>query len=174
MNHQLDLLENAIDSLREALLKFNEGSDINIAPYKFSILHFSHFLELLFKYHVTQSHPLLIYKNPFGKNIKSQNTIGLWEAIQFLKNEGKEFSADFDKDIEWIKKLRNDIEHHKFKMNVLEVRQTLGRLIRATNEFNDEYDLIDITEKLEGEHLVVFNELNDEYLANLANVSAAT
>lgn len=89
MKHKLDILDNAISSLREALLKYEEGSSNNLSAYKFAILHFSHFLELLFKHYVTLSHPLLIYKNPFSKNISKENTIGLWEAVQFLRNEGK-------------------------------------------------------------------------------------
>ena len=167
MEHKLDLLENAVDSLREALIKFDEGSDTNLSAYKFSILHFSHFFELLFKYYVTQSHPLLIYKNPFSKKIKKENTIGLWEAIQFLKNEGKQITKDFSKDLEWMKKLRNDIEHFKFDMNVIEARRTLGRLIRATDEFIDEHDLLDISSKIGGQHLSIYNELNDEYKSHL-------
>ena len=168
MKHELDLLENAIDSLKEALQKYEEGLDGNVSAYKFSILHFAHFFELLFKYYVTQSHPLLIYRNPFSKKIERESTIGLWEAIQFLRNEGKSIDKDFNNDLEWIKKLRNQIEHFKFQMDVVEVRRTLGRLIRATNEFNDEHDLIDISSHLSGKHLEIFNELDDEYKSNLA------
>lgn len=168
MKHELGLLENAIDSLREALQKFEEGSTTNISAYKFSILHFSHFFELLFKYYVTQAHPLLIYKNPFSKNIAKENTIGLWEAVQFLRNEGKEIDKDFNNDLEWMKRLRNQIEHYKFEMDVVEVRRTLGRLIRATSEFNDEHSLLDITTLLGPTHLKIFNELDDEYKSNLA------
>jgi len=174
MKFELDLLQNAMDSLREALSKFSEGSVSNISAYKFSVLHFSHFLELLFKYHVSESHPLLIYKNPFSKKIEKENTIGLWDAIQFLRNEGKEFSSDFSKDLEWLKKLRNDIEHHKFEMNVLDVRRTLGRLIRATDEFNDYYGVFDISERLIGPHLSIYKELLDEYTSKIkdARISA--
>ena len=168
MKHELDLLENAIDSLKEALSKYEDGSEYNISAYKFSILHFAHFFELLFKYYVTESHPLLIYRNPFSKKIEKESTIGLWEAIQFLRNEGKEIDKDFNNDLEWIKKLRNQIEHFKFEMDVIEVRRTLGRLIRATNEFNDEYELIIISSYLNGNHLEIFNELDDEYKSNLA------
>ena len=85
ISHQLDLLENAVDSLNEALRQYDVGKSGSIRSYKFAILHFAHFLELLFKYYVTQSHPLLIYKNPFSKNIKSEKTIGLWEAVPVLK-----------------------------------------------------------------------------------------
>lgn len=38
-------------------------------PTSSAILHFSHFMELILKYYVTQAHPLLIYKNPFAKSL---------------------------------------------------------------------------------------------------------
>lgn len=173
MKHKLDLLDNAISSLREALIKFDEGSNENLSAYKFSVLHFSHFFELLFKHYVTLSHPLLIYKNPFSKKIAKENTIGLWEAIQFLRNEGAEIGAEFNSDLEWIKKLRNDIEHFKFELDAIEVRIILGRLIRATDEFNDENDLITISSLLGGDHLATYTELGDEYKAKLATARVA-
>lgn len=168
MKHKLDLIDNAISSLREALLKYEDGSSENLSAYKFSVLHFSHFFELLFKHYVTLSHPLLIYKNPFSKKIERENTIGLWEAVQFLKNEGKPISTDFNKDLEWIKKLRNDIEHFRYELDAIEVRNVLGRLIRATDEFNDEHDLIYIPSLLGGSHLQTYTELGDYYKAKLA------
>ncbi|MEG4315283.1 hypothetical protein U8L64_09765 [Pseudomonas sp. FIP_A4] len=173
MELKLDLLSNAIDSLREALEKYEQGSEQKIRAYKFSVLHLSHFLELLFKYHVSQSHPLLIYKNPFSKNIAKENTITLWDAIQFLKNEGAEFSVDFNKDLEWLKALRNDIEHHTFELDILEVRRTLGRIIRATEEFNEHHGLLDVAKHLGGTHLKIYQELVDEYKASLANARIA-
>ncbi|OCH17758.1 hypothetical protein A6E05_13645 [Aliivibrio sp. 1S165] len=167
MEHRLDLLENAIDSLKEALEKYQDGERKGLSSYKFAILHFSHFFELLFKHYVTKSHPLLIYKNPFSRKIDKENTIGLWDAVQFLRNEGMEISKDFNNDLVWIKKLRNDIEHYKFELNAVEVNQTLGRLIRATNEFNDEHGIIDVTKYLGGRHLQIYNELGDEYTTKL-------
>lgn len=169
MKHKLDLLDNAIDSLREALRKYEEGANNGPIAYKFAVLHFSHFFELLFKHYVSQSHPLLIYKNPFSKNIHKENTIGLWDAVQFLRNEGYQISSDFNTDLAWIKKLRNDIEHHRFELDAVEVRDALGRLIRATNEFNDEHGIIDVHSLLGGEHLKLYAELGDEYQAKLAN-----
>lgn len=148
MKHTLELLENAFDSLDEALRKYEEGEDFEPRAYKFAVLHFAHFLELLFKYYVSQAHPLLIYKNPFSKRIEQENTIGIWDAIQFLKNEGKAVSPELMKDLEWIKKLRNSIEHFKFEMDVREVRRTLGRLIRATEEFNSEVGLLNMQDHI--------------------------
>lgn len=172
MRHEVDLLENAIDSLNEALRKFGQGQSGEHRAYKFAILHFSHFFELLFKYYVSRSHPLLVYKNPFSKKLESEQTIGLWEAIQFLKNEGTSISPELHKDLEWIKKLRNDIEHFKFTMDVAEVRRTLGRLIRATNEFNAALKVIDLEGHISHDCRELYDALADEFLSDLANARA--
>lgn len=60
-NIELDLLDNAIDSLNEALSKYQQGKKGDTKAYKFCIQHLSHFFELILKFYVTQSHPLLIY-----------------------------------------------------------------------------------------------------------------
>lgn len=172
MKHELGLLENALDSLNEALRKFQAGESGDAHAYKFAVLHFAHSLELLFKYYVTQAHPLLIYKNPFSKSIEKENTIGLWDAVQFLRNEGKNISADLSNDLEWLKQLRNNIEHHKFEMNVHEVRRTLGRLIRATMEFSEEHDLLDLAHNVEADCKSTFETLADEYRAGLSMAQA--
>ena len=54
--HELDLLENALDSLGEALSKFEEGDDGDPKAYKFAVLHMAHFIELIFKHHITSKH----------------------------------------------------------------------------------------------------------------------
>lgn len=166
--HELDLLENACDSLNESLRRFEDGTKGEPRAYKFAILHFSHFLELLFKYYVAQSHDLLIYKNPFSNKIEREQTIGLREAIQFLKNEGHIFEDQMLKDLEWIKRLRNEIEHYKFDMDVREVRHTLGRLIQAAVIFNEQLNFFDLEEKIDSECLDTFKTLADEYTAKLA------
>ncbi len=169
VEHELDLQENALDSLNEALRKYQEGLAGDLRAYKFAILHYAHFIELLFKYYVTESHPLLIYKNPFSKNLKKEKTIGLWEAVQFLKNEGKEVEPSFFTDMEWLKKLRNDIEHFKFTMDVAETRRAIGRLTQAVIDFNVTHADIDIFDHIDADTFSIFQELADENKAALAN-----
>lgn len=168
--YDLDLLENAIDSLNEAILKYMEGSEGNHNAYKFCILHYSHFLELLFKYYVYKAHPLLIYKNPFAKKIDENSlTIGLPDAIQFLKNEGKDLSIEFLSDLDWIKQLRNKIEHHKFSMDVERVKECIGRLTKTVYEFNETYSDIDIAEYIENiDAYDVFIKLAETYKFKVA------
>jgi len=168
------LLENAIDSLNEALNKYTQGKNGDTKAYKFCIQHLSHFLELILKYYVTRSHPLLIYKNPYAKNIDAESqTIGLYEAVNFLKNEGREVSERFEEDLKWLKKLRNNIEHHKFFMNVEEVEETIGRLISAVVEFDEAHESIDLSAYIDAAQYEVFRSLAYTYEQRLAKAMEA-
>jgi prefoldin subunit 5 len=167
-HHQLDLLDNAIDSLNEALAKYQQGQSGDVTAYKFCVLHLSHFLELVLKHYVTLAHPLLIYKNPFAKDFNDESqTIGLQEAINFLKNEGKDLSDQFLKDLAWLKKLRNRIEHYKFEMEVTEVKATIGRLVRAFVEFDQAHANLELDDLIETVQYELFLELADNYDFNL-------
>jgi len=171
---ELDLLENSIDSLNEALDKYAQGKDGDAKAYKFCVQHLSHFFELLLKYYVTRSHPMLIYKNPYAKIIDSESqTIGLHEAINFLKNEGQKISDKFEKDLKWLKSLRNNIEHHKFSMNLEEVEETIGRLISAVVEFDESHESIDISSYIDAKQYEVFRDLAYTYEQRLAKAMEA-
>lgn len=166
MSHKLDLLGNAMDSLEEALKKFQEGDEGDHKAYKFCVLHMAHFIELIFKHHITEKHPLLIYANPFAAKIDpaTTKTIGLWEAVNFINNEDKDAVAgDFRKDLEWLKKLRNDIEHHKFEMDVPTARIVIGRLFRSVLEFLDYSGVVDVEKQMPEQTKSIFSVLSDEY-----------
>lgn len=166
--HQLDLLDNAIDSLNEALTKYQQAKAGDVKAYKFCVLHLSHFLELVLKHYVTLAHPLLIYKNPFAKDFNDESlTIGLQEAINFLRNEGKDLSEQFLKDITWLKKLRNRIEHYKFDMEVADVEATIGRLVHAFVEFDQAHANIELDDLIDSGQYDLFLELADNYDMNL-------
>jgi hypothetical protein len=162
--HELDLLDNALDSLAEALAKFEEGDDGEPKAYKFAVLHMAHFIELIFKHHVAEKHPLLIYKDPFAKKLDKTKTIGLWDAVNFISNEAADsISTELRKDLDWIKELRNQIEHHKFTMDVPKVRTTLGRLFRSVLEFLQEHSDLDVEAEIPEGTLNTFRKLADEY-----------
>lgn len=165
--HKLDLLGNAVDSLNEALAKYQQAQDGEHAAYKFAILHFAHFTELLLKHCVAQAHPLLVYRDPFKKRLQESKTIGLWDAVAFLQNDGKAISREFLGDLEWLKELRNNIEHYEFAMKLDEVEETLGRLMRAVTEFNETNSFVDLEEHVDEEVLEVFEGLASTYAARL-------
>ena len=173
MKQSLSLLDNAADSLNEALRKVDLGSADNPRPYKFAVLHFTHAVELLFKHHVAQAHPLLIYKNPFSNKLESQQTIGLWDAVQFFKNEDRTLSEGAIKDLKWIKDLRNNIEHYKFEMDPREARLTIGRLIRALNEFHEGNDFTELATLIDSDCRPTYDKLASEYKQKLHEAQRA-
>jgi hypothetical protein len=171
-NHKLDLYENALDSFNEALARFKEGTGGNVKAYKFAIQHLSHSIELLFKSHIAEIHPLLIYKNPFTqKPLDRESTIGLWDAVQFLKNSGDPIGKDFEADLIWLKKLRNEIEHSKFEMDVATARGTMGRLVESIRDFHEHFD-DELAAFVAKENLPLFEELSDEYKRSLGEAKA--
>lgn len=162
--HQLDLLDNALDSLAEALAKFEEGDAGEPKAYKFAVLHMAHFIELVFKHHIAEKHPLLIYKEPFGQKLDRNKTITLWDAVNFINNEAADtISKEFRSDLEWLKRLRNEIEHHKFMMDVQQVRITIGRLFRSVLEFLEDYSEIEVGPHIPAHTMETFRVLSDEY-----------
>jgi len=170
MEHKLGLFENAIDSLNEALRQYSQGNIDRPQTYKFAILLFAQSIELLFKYQVSKHHPLFVYKNPFSKKLLSgeENTINLWDAIQFLKNTGQQIDSNIIRDIKWIKKLRNDIEHYQFSMNVHEVRLTISRLLSAFDKLNSKLLDVEIEQiikpSLRKEYIDLISEHNTKLL----------
>jgi hypothetical protein len=170
--HELDIFANAVDSLNEGLRRYQEAHAGKVGAYKFAVLHFSHFLELLFKHAVASEHELLIYKNPASKNIAKESTIGIWESIAILKNSEHHFEPELLADIEWLKQLRNDIEHYKFKMDVRQVRAALGRILRASTDFAVAAGTPAVADAVTIDCRDTFHTLLDEYREQLANARA--
>lgn len=167
-HHQLDLLENAIDSLNEALVKYEQSKAGDVKSYKFCVLHLSHFLELVLKHYVTLSHPLLLYKNPFAKGFdRESQTIGIQEATNFLKNEGRNLPESFLEDLYWLKRLRNHIEHHKFDMDIAQVEASIGRLISAFVKFDQAHENIGLDDYVDIKQYDLFLKLANNYVLDL-------
>lgn len=167
MTQALGLLENAADSLNESLRRVRDATRDDARPYKFAVLHFTHAIELLFKHHVAQAHPLLIYRNPFSKNLAKEPTIGLWDAVQFFQNEERALTKETLADLKWIKDLRNNIEHYKFEMDPRAARLAIGRLIRALNEFHEENDFTELATLIESDCRPTYDKLASEYKQKL-------
>jgi hypothetical protein len=97
------------------------------------------------------------------------HTITLDQALAFSKCEkcsktGVNFvDVDFCNDIEWIKGLRNNIEHYQFRLPPKEVRLCMGRLIRGVVEFIDIFSLFNLEDEVGKKKYHVFEALADEY-----------
>jgi hypothetical protein len=87
-------------------------------------------------------------------------------------NTGILIDKELYSDLEWLKKLRNNIEHFTFDMNVKEVRTVLGRLLRAADDFVGATGLPPLAPDIAGDCSETFEQLRDEYREHLANARA--
>jgi regulator of protease activity HflC (stomatin/prohibitin superfamily)/DNA-directed RNA polymerase subunit RPC12/RpoP len=171
-SHKLDIKGNALDSLNEGLRRFAEAREGDVRAYKFAVLHVSHFLELLLKHAVAEQHSLLVYTNPASRSLAKEKTISMWDAINILRNAGVEVDKALVDDVEWLKALRNQIEHFAFEMDVKATRNTLGRIIRSTDQFASANELGDLSSEVDEDCADLYEELKDEYQSQLANAQA--
>jgi hypothetical protein len=111
--YQLNLLENAVGSLDEALRQIARAESEGPAPLKFAVLHFAQFLELLLKRAIANEHSLLIFRVPSSPNVRQTNTVAVREAICLIRNIGLRIEDGFIAAIEELATLRNSIQHHE-------------------------------------------------------------
>lgn len=120
----------------------------------------------------------------FGKLIQGQispHTVTVEQALSIAKCEvcgitGNHFvDQDFIDDINWMKNLRNSIEHFEFEFTAKEVRLCVGRLVRGLAEFTDVFSLFDLDVEVGEDRIHTFKVLVDEYEHALseANISVS-
>ncbi len=141
MEHKLSLFDNAIDSLNESLSLFESANSKGIRRYKFAVLNFCHFTELLFKHFASLIEPeKILYTTKKGET----KSITFWEALQILDSNNSGIDKDLKNDLEWIKKVRNDIEHYEFAFTTSEVELFSGKILNAVMKYSDEYTNLEL------------------------------
>lgn len=104
-----------------------------------------------------------------ANSVPSMYTIKINQALNFAKCEkcgvtGVDFvDLDFCSDIDWLKNLRNTIEHYEVKFLPKEVRLCMGRLVRGVAEFIEIFSLFDLEREVGKDSYAVFKSLADEY-----------
>lgn len=95
MDYELDIKENALDSLKEALIKFEDGEAGNLRSFKFAIQNMAHFVELILKQYVMTINEHLVFDKCFKVISKraSKDSISLLDAHKTLLDEGFSFEA---------------------------------------------------------------------------------
>lgn len=93
--YKMDILNNAFDSLNEALDKYEQGQQGNVRQHKFALLHFCHFMELILKYYLTTKNENLIYKKVYEFIVKKakEESMTLAEAYEELEKNDFDFSG---------------------------------------------------------------------------------
>lgn len=127
--------------------------------------------------------PLAAYKSLQDSNhdfsaelvgVSNPFTISVTDALSLAKHEicsttGNKFMDDeFVEDIEWMKQLRNEIEHYEFSFTAKEVRLCIGRLVRGLDEFTDLFSLFNLEQEIGTKKIATFQVLVDEYEQTLS------
>ncbi len=165
MEHRLSLFENAIDSLNESLELYINAQSKGLRSYKFAVLNLCHFVELLFKYFASKIAPDKIFITT--KNGKKKS-IGLWEALDILDSNGQGISKNNKLDLEWIKNLRNDIEHYEFSFLSSEVELFLGKILSFVIKYAEEYEGLELIWHIEDHYKDTILHLCKNYKDKLA------
>lgn len=128
---KLNLLENAQDFAKEAILKAI-AAETTPQEWKFAILHLVQAIELSLKELLRQQHPLLIFKNVDHP----EHTVTIEQALLRLKQAA---SFDLPEDersvLKTASRLRNDIIHHEFKAEPNKLKPAYAKLLGFLVEF---------------------------------------
>ena len=121
MEYEYGLIENALDSLREAMNYYHEGDEEeNAKQYKFSILLSAHCAELLLKEVLRRNHSALLYENIDNvKDLHSEDnqTVGYKTAIQRVKRLCGINLQQYESYLDELGSVRNKIQHFKYCIN---------------------------------------------------------
>lgn len=161
VEYVLDLKKNAFDSINEALIKIEKADRGELREFKFAILHFTHFLELLLKFRIFNINEALIYKGVFSENLRKDRTITLAESTNFLLNCGL-LHKGFAHDINKIKEIRNEVEHYSVKIDTHEVRLLIARLFNKSCDFFQSIDGESMEDFIERDKKSILEDLSNE------------
>lgn len=159
MELEYGLVENALDSLREAMNYYNEGDEEdNANQYKFSILLSAHCVELLLKEILRRSHPALLFENIDTisdlQNDDNQ-TVGYKVAITRVKKLCGIDLQQYEGYIEELGRVRNQIQHYKCSINGEYHKELMAKTFSAIEfifrdilelNFEDFTNIIDATD----------------------------
>lgn len=132
---ELGLFENAIDSLECALENYEKAvGDENSQEkhFKQSLLNIGLYVELSFKFFISEFHPLLIYKDAFSDKKKLDKTISLDESINFMFRDDKykDFqTTDFKRHLKSLQDIYNQVKHHKLKTELRQFNLWTGEVL---------------------------------------------
>lgn len=134
---ELNLFDNACDSLSEAIRKYEASLGGDKTALKHAVLYLSHFVELFLKTYVAKQHPLLIFANPSGDITKNDaKTITINDAIKILQNCGIKIPRALGGDIDKLSKKRNQITHYKVSIDSGEFVKRISRLLADITIFD--------------------------------------
>ncbi|RQV95183.1 hypothetical protein EH220_06525 [bacterium] len=138
---KLTLFENGIDSLKEGIRYFFNGSH-NTRDYKFAILLLFHGVELILKERLAKEHRLLVFANIDNKTVEaSLKTVPYDVLIKRLLNAKVGLGEELVKAFGELEDQRNRVQHSVVSLSEEFVKDVIGRTCKHLIEFmRDELD----------------------------------
>jgi hypothetical protein len=142
---KFDLLANAKDSLRHAVLHIAEGTEEDVSRWKIAIRETAHVIELLLKERLSKEHPALIWVNVDEYLDPDKRTINAEQAVARLNKISRiRFSPEFMETLKACRKLRNSIEHYEFHISELAAKAIVGRMLSSIFQFSKTHLKVDL------------------------------
>ncbi len=131
---QLNLLENCRSFVREAMEKA-VLAESDGESWKFAILNIVQAIELSLKELLRREHRTLIFR----KVDEHTHTVTIGEALRRLHAISSfELSEEESKALKFAQKIRNDIVHHRFEVEPVEVKLAFAQLFGFLVDFHRE------------------------------------
>lgn len=169
----IELLDNAKSSLIHgiqhylAFRKTEATEDI-----KFAIIHVFHAVELFLKARLAQAHPMLVFTKPECAEDDDPHTVQFEVLVRRLKCAEVSLSgADFSA-LDGLRKVRNQIEHHRIKKPVEEVQAYLCNAARFFESFLEREFSICLKDELSDEAYRALSEAIHTHEERLAQARA--
>lgn len=146
MKLEFDLVENALHSLNEALLYYNNENE---NKYKFCIIHINHCVELLLKEILVRQHPAFICEDIdkfLHNNLDEIQTIGYALAV---KRVHRICNIDFQQYEDYISELgriRNKIQHYKCSIDGMYLKDLILKSFSAVEYIIHDILRIDLSD----------------------------
>jgi len=129
---ELDLFDNAMDSLRHGLHHYREGWS-EPKNYKYAFSHVFHAVALFLKERLSRDHPSLIYSKV---EEACGNTVSYDQAIKRLRNAcGVEISKDEESRLSKLRAARNQVEHFKIVIDQKNAASVIGGALPFVRRF---------------------------------------
>ena len=124
------LMENAIDSLHHAVAHMTESGMSDVSNIKRAMLDVFHALELLLKEKLRRISPALVCRTIDKPQLNYNHTVSVDEAMTRLMHlEGTPLLMTMSKTVARCNKIRNDIMHYEFQIEVDEAKAILGKML---------------------------------------------
>jgi hypothetical protein len=149
---RFELIENARDSLRQAVHTVAEQEFRGSVGFKRVIVNLAHAVELMLKERLRRIHPAFVWEKVDQYPSLDARTVSVVGALRRLENIGDvSFSAEDKKAVGSTRIMRNAIEHYEYTLDVAEAKRATGRTLSFLFSFCQRELSLDLESEFRGD-----------------------